>query len=53
MFGLFGAFWFLAKGNIRAHHRTMLGLYLGACLGAGAFALLPGRLLGQYLLSLA
>lgn len=53
LFGLFGAFWFLAKGNIRAHRRTMLGLYLGGCLGAGAFALLPGRLLGQFLLSLA
>jgi uncharacterized membrane protein len=53
LFGLFGAFWFLAKGNIRAHRRTMLGLYLGACLGAGAFALLPSRLLGQFLLSLA
>jgi uncharacterized membrane protein len=53
LFGLFGAFWFLAKGNIRAHRRTMLGLYFGACIGAGAFALLPSRLLGQYLLSLA
>lgn len=53
LFGLFGAFWFLAKGNIRAHRRTMLGLYLGACLGAGAFALLPSRLLGQFLLGLA
>ena len=53
LFGLVGAFWFLAKGNIRAHRRTMLGLYLGACLGAGAFALLPSRLLGQFLLGLA
>jgi uncharacterized membrane protein len=51
--GLFGAFWFLAKGDIRSHRRTMLGLYLGGCLGAGAFALLPNRLLGQVLLSLA
>jgi len=53
LFGLFGAFWFLAKGNVRAHRRMMLGLYLGACLGAGAFALLPSRLLGQFLLGLA
>jgi uncharacterized membrane protein len=53
LFGLFGAFWFLAKRNIRAHRRTMLGLYFGACIGAGAFALLPSRLLGQFLLSLA
>jgi uncharacterized membrane protein len=47
--GLFTAFWFLAKGNIRGHRKTMLGLYFGACVGAGAFTLLPGRFLGQFL----
>jgi uncharacterized membrane protein len=45
--GLFGAFWHLAKGNIRRHRNAMLGLYFGACLGAGVFTLLPGRFLGQ------
>jgi uncharacterized membrane protein len=25
----------------------MLGLYLGACIGAGVFTLLPSRILGQ------
>ena len=44
--GLFGAFWYLARGNIAAHRKTMQGLYFGACLVAGAFTLLPGRYLG-------
>jgi uncharacterized membrane protein len=48
-FGLFGAFWHLAKGSIRRHRNAMLGLYFGACLGAGIFTLLPGRFLGQFL----
>lgn len=47
LFGLFGAFWFLAKGNIEGHRKTMQRLYIGACLVAGAFTLLPGRYLGQ------
>ncbi len=47
LYGLFRAFWYLAKGNISAHRNTMLGLYFGACLGAGVFTLLPGRYLNQ------
>jgi uncharacterized membrane protein len=47
LFGLFGAFWFLAKGNIEGHRKTMQRLYIGACLVAGAFTLLPQRYLGQ------
>jgi uncharacterized membrane protein len=49
LFGLFGAFWFLAKGNIRGHRKTMIGLYFGACLGAGVFTLSPNRFLGQFI----
>jgi uncharacterized membrane protein len=45
--GLFGAFWFLAKKNITGHRKTMQSLYFQACVGAGAFTLLPGRYLGQ------
>jgi uncharacterized membrane protein len=45
--GLFGAFWFLYQRNIEGHRRTMQRLYLSACVGAGAFTLLPGRYLGQ------
>ncbi|MCC2676274.1 MAG: hypothetical protein K0R89_608 [Ramlibacter sp.] len=46
---LFGAFWFLARRNIRAHQLVMRNLYIGACLVAGAFTLLPQRFLGQLL----
>ncbi len=41
------SFWFLAKGNIEGHRKTMQRLYLGACGVAGAFTLLPGRFLGN------
>jgi uncharacterized membrane protein len=50
LFGLFGAFVYLARKDIAAHRKTMQGLYFGACLGAGAFTLLPGRLLGNLVL---
>jgi uncharacterized membrane protein len=49
LFGLFGAFWFLARGNIEGHRKVMQRLYIGACLVAGSFTLLPSRLLGQLL----
>ena len=45
------AFWFLARGNIKGHRLTMQGLYLGACMVAGAFTLMPDRYLGQLVLS--
>ena len=48
--GLFGAFWLLARGNVRGHLTTMQGLYFGACIVAGAFTLLPSRYLGQLVL---
>jgi uncharacterized membrane protein len=50
LFGLFGAFWFLAKGNIVAHRRIMKNLYLGACVTAGLFTLAPNRFLGHLVL---
>lgn len=45
--GLFGAFWSLYKRDIHGHRRTMQKLYFSACIGAGAFTLLPSRYLGQ------
>ena len=51
LFGLFGAFWFLLRGNVSGHRRSMAGLYFGACVVAGGFTLLPGRLLGSILFS--
>ena len=46
---LVGAFWMLARRNIRGHQLVMRNLYIGACLVAGAFTLLPDRLLGRAL----
>ena len=45
--GLYLAFAHLRRGHIEGHRKSMLGLYLGACVTAGAFTLLPGRYLGQ------
>ena len=47
LLSLFFAFRFLLRGNIVAHRSTMIFTYVGACLIAGAFTLLPGRYLGQ------
>ena len=41
------AFWFLARGKITGHRKTMQYLYVGACVVAGAFTLLPDRYLGN------
>ncbi len=48
LWSLLGAFRHLARGNVQGHRAAMQGLYLGACLGAGVFTLLPQRLLGQW-----
>lgn len=44
---LFLAFRQLFRGNVGGHRKTMVTLYVSACLVAGAFTLAPGRLLGQ------
>ena len=49
---LFIAFRRLRQGDIRGHRRSMQGLYVGGCLVAGAFTLLPGRFLGNLLQAL-
>lgn len=36
-------------GNIRAHRRHVVGLYLGALIIPGIFAMMPGRLMGAWL----
>ncbi|MES2944912.1 MAG: DUF2306 domain-containing protein [Pseudomonadota bacterium] len=51
LFGLFGAFVALARGQIARHKKIMTGTYIGACLVAGAFTLQPDRYLGQLLWS--
>ena len=41
------AFRYLLNKNTTGHRITMQSLYLGACIIAGAFTLLPSRYLGQ------
>ncbi|TAM38124.1 MAG: hypothetical protein EPN61_14185 [Burkholderiaceae bacterium] len=48
--GLAVAFGYLARHNITGHRRAMQITYIAACLVAGGFTFLPGRLLGDLLL---
>lgn len=43
------AIWSARVGNIRAHRRLVIGLYVGAIFGAGAGALVPGRMISRIL----
>ena len=43
------AIWYIRRGNVSGHRKTMTGLYIGACVVAGLFTLLPGRFLGSLL----
>lgn len=45
----YAAFRALAQSRIAAHRRFMQGTYIGACLVAGLFTLIPGRYLGNLL----
>src|SRR5438445_13593764 len=45
LWGVFGALWNIRRGNIRGHRNAMLGLYFRRLILAGAFTLMPGRLL--------
>jgi uncharacterized membrane protein len=47
---LFLSFYKLAQGRVQTHRRVMVWLYVGACLVAGIFTLLPNRYLGQLVL---
>jgi uncharacterized membrane protein len=47
--GLAGAMYAIANRNIKKHRQAMWGSYLGGCVVAGMFALLPGRFLGNWL----
>jgi len=46
LFWLVYSFRALANKELVKHRKAMIGLYFGACIGAGAFTLLPGRYLG-------
>lgn len=43
------AIWAIRSGRVRTHRFSMIGLFGGALVGAGAGALAPGRLLSQML----
>jgi uncharacterized membrane protein len=43
------AYFAARSGNIRAHRASMIGLYVGGILIAGAFAFSPGRMLHAWL----
>ena len=47
--GIAGALVAIARRNVQAHRKAMLQVYLGGCIGAGTFALMPGRYLGGLL----
>jgi uncharacterized membrane protein len=47
LLGLWNGFHALYRGDIARHRQGMVLLYLGACITAGAFTLLPSRYLGQ------
>ena len=47
--GLPRAIWFAKRGNIAGHRQQMKLMFIGGCVLAGVFALLPGRFLGNLL----
>jgi uncharacterized membrane protein len=47
--GIASAFWALSRGQVAAHRLAMRSTYVGACVIAGLFTLLPGRYLGDRL----
>ena len=48
-FNLPRGIWYIRQGNVQAHRKTMRGMYIGGCIVAGVFTLLPGRFLGRQL----
>jgi len=48
-FGIGVGIWHIAHRRVARHKRAMWLTYLGGCVTAGVFALLPGRLLGNLL----
>ncbi len=47
LIALAGGVYYAVKGRIGAHRKTMQGLYFGGLIVAGAFTLMPERLLGR------
>lgn len=51
MFGTVQAVRAARSGNIAAHRKQVIGLYLGGIVGAGLFTLLPGRIMNALVFS--
>lgn len=49
LFGVPLSYFAIRRGYVRAHRATMLSLYVGGILIAGAFAFSPGRMLHKWL----
>lgn len=49
LFSVGAAYFAVRKGNIRLHRNSMIGLYVGGMLLAGSFAMMPGRMLHDWL----
>lgn len=49
--GLAYSFRALARGDVATHRKTMQQLYFGACIVAGAFTLMPQRVIGRFVWS--
>ena len=47
--GLPRGIWHIRHGNVQAHRKQMKGLFIGGCILAGVFTLVPGRFLGTLL----
>lgn len=47
--GLPRAIWYVKRGDIANHRRQMRSMFIGGCVLAGVFTLLPGRFLGNLL----
>jgi uncharacterized membrane protein len=45
LLGVVGALYYARRHNIKAHRKSMLGVYIGGILIAGSFTLLPGRIM--------
>ena len=45
LFGVLTTVLALKRGNVAAHQRSMVGVYIGGLLIAGAFTFVPGRLM--------
>ena len=45
LFGVVGALYYARRHDIKAHSKSMLGVYIGGLLIAGSLTLLPGRIM--------